>query len=943
MGSRFSRLLVLSALSLVGLVGCQAFQSTSEKVVDPTRLESLTPADIDPEVHFFERAEEPELEHVIDSYAELLPLLKDPDEQIKVLHRLADLKLAKGEELMAEQAINELDIAVKAYNGLLQRYPTRSVNDRVHYQLAKTYDLQGNSEAYLSSLTTLVAEYPDSEYISEVHFRRGEILFSWGDYESSESAFEAVIAQGQGPFLANAHYMKGWSEFKQVRYKEALHSFVDVLDLLIPDGERTEGASLQSQTMINDLYRVMGLSFSYLGGADALETLFTETGPRAYEIDVYDKYSDLLVEKEQYTDAIEVYKRFITLHPHSLDAPRYQSNIINTLSKAGFITSIVEEKVRYVDTYGIGSAFWAHNKGYDLDFVFDELKVLLPELANRHYVMATNTKSKASDVVRQDHYAKAAGYYQTYLDTFPYADDVPDIRVLLAECHVALKHWPEAIFSFETAGYGFPGFAGSAESAYSSIVAYVEYAKQWKELDPDLRRINTDMQQTSRLRFVDRYPEDPRAEEVLYVSLRYAFNQRDYNQSIALANRSLNWMPQPDPTLLIEASVILAHSFYAIESYAQAEKAYVRAIAVMKRTDQRYVALQENLAAAVYQQAEAKLEQGDILSAITQLLRVGLVSPSASLRSNAEYDAIGYMIELKLWGRAIDEISRFRSRYPQHELIDTLVPKMALSYRETEQWEKAADEIATMAALAKTDEERRDNLFISAELYDRAENTQQAIVSYRRYANTYPEPADVYMEAANRLAELYELSDQPDKRRFWLNKQMQRVDSLGTDADGRMVYLAAAASAVLANEAFKAYAGIELKLPLNESMIKKTDALEKAMKAFQKTASYGISSFSTEAGYRMADIYAELSRDLMDSDRPTGLNELELEQYEILLEEQAFPFEDSAIEIHEQNASRSWNGIYDEWVRNSFNSLKTLLPGRYDKMESFGELINELP
>ena len=158
-----------------------------------------------------------------------------------------------------------------------------------------------------------------------------------------------------------------------------------------------------------------------------------------------------------------------------------------------------------------------------------------------------------------------------------------------------------------------------------------------------------------------------------------------------------------------------------------------------------------------------------------------------------------------------------------------------------------------------------------------------------------------------------------------------------------MVYLAASASAVLANDAFTQYARIQLKLPLDVSMSKKTVALEKAMKAYQKTAAYGISSFSTEAGYQMANIYAQLSRDLMASDRPNGLNELELEQYEILLEEQAFPFEDSAIEIHEQNASRSWNGIYDDWVKSSFGALKELLPGRYDKPESFGGLIDALP
>jgi hypothetical protein len=72
----------------------------------------------------------------------------------------------------------------------------------------------------------------------------------------------------------------------------------------------------------------------------------------------------------------------------------------------------------------------------------------------------------------------------------------------------------------------------------------------------------------------------------------------------------------------------------------------------------------------------------------------------------------------------------------------------------------------------------------------------------------------------------------------------------------------------------------------------------------------------------------------MDSQRPGGLNDLELEQYEILLEEQAYPFEEKAIELHQANVGRTAEGIYDQWVKQSFASLEKLLPARYRKPES---------
>ena len=92
--------------------------------------------------------------------------------------------------------------------------------------------------------------------------------------------------------------------------------------------------------------------------------------------------------------------------------------------------------------------------------------------------------------------------------------------------------------------------------------------------------------------------------------------------------------------------------------------------------------------------------------------------------------------------------------------------------------------------------------------------------------------------------------------------------------------------------------------------------------------------FATKATFKVGAIYASLSRDLMASERPRKLDALALEQYQILLEEQAYPFEDKAIEIHEGNAQRSWSGIYDEWVKQSFAELGKLLPARYRKQES---------
>ncbi|MFE8069817.1 tetratricopeptide repeat protein [Marinobacteraceae bacterium S3BR75-40.1] len=932
-------------LAIAVLSGCQSLGMApmwgpSEPVDQRETLANLQPATL-------EASETPSgpvpLQEVIDSYSELVPLLQDPETQIRVQHRLADLKFMQGENRMVEQAVDDLDVAIQAYRALLEKYPDRPDNDRVYYQLAKAYDLKGATEQHLATLNTLVERYPNSPYWVEAQFRRGEILFTLSRYADAQAAFEAVIERARPgtrdeAFVVNAHYMTGWCQFKRGRYQPALLSYTQVLDRVMPQGQGVDDVEARHRTLVEDLFRVIGLSLSYLGGADALEALFAETGPKPYEVVVYDRYGKLLLEKEQYSDAIDVYERFIALHPQSPWAPRYHMRTIDTLRRAGFLQEIPARKAAFIRQYGIASAYWPVADDATRDYIRIQLETLLPEMADRHYVKAQRARGEQ----RRDHYRQAASYYAEFAQTFPDHPKTTDMLFLLGETRNALADWKGAIEAFERVAYDFGAHEKAAEAAYASILAYRQYAQSWSQLPVEQAARLRAQQQQSRLRFVKTFPQDPRALDVLYVATQYAYERKDYAAVVAQAQQMIDWQPAPPRDLLLEARLLKAHSLYAQADYLRAEQAYKQALAILPPKDKRYDGLVENLAACVYKQAEAYLAAGQKRQAVDEFLRVGQAAPTSKLQANAEYDAANLLIDLKDWDRAIAVLRAFRRDYPGHPMIDTLPPKLALAYRETEQWEAAADELRRMVELADTEEEKRQNLLIAADLYDRAENYEKARVAYRKYANTYPEPRDQYMETANRLAEIYKLQDKPLKRRFWLAKQMKTVDQHPDEADDRMRYLAASASAVLARDALQRYRSIELTLPLTRTMKAKTAALQKAIEAYKKTASYGISSFSTEAGYQMADLYAQLARDLMDSERPEGLSELELSQYELLLEEQSYPFEDNAIDIHEQNASRAWNGIYDEWVKRSYDALKRLLPARYNKPEIAREVVDEL-
>lgn len=935
---------VITVLVTGSITGCNRisnpFVKKEEPVVVSGTLGELLPAEVDRTAN---EGAPVNIDDVIDSYSELITLADDPDIKMRGLQRLADLRLEKGETAFYDGADTQLDLAAESYEGLLSSYPDRIENDRVRYQLAKTRDLQGNMEGNLAVLNGLVLSHPDSPYLAETQFRRGDMLFSKGDFVGAREAFDAVIETQEPQFLNNAHYMRGWCDFKLLDYQQALVSFTRVLDRVMPEDMQTVKLESQNETLVEDLLRVMGFAFSYLGGAESVPELFAQTGPKRYEFLVYDRYAQLLVKQELYSDAILVYRKFIEQNPHSLYAPQYQVSIIKTLEQGGFVNEVQVEKARFVEVYGKDSAFWLATNPVDLTFTEDRLEMYLPELAAVHYNLGQNAvagKSPAgSKISPQEEFEKAAQYYGAFADTFPQKEKTPEMLLLLGESLSQLNRWEAAIEPWERAGYSYPDYDKSSEAAYAALLAHGKVLASYPvdATEPELierRRVWKEKQLKSRLDFVQYHAADSRALDVLYQTTVEMYGDKAYNDVISLGARVLAWQPAPPAEMQTDTQLLIAHSEFAQGDYLQAETDYQKALVLLPPNDPRREGVVENLAASVYRQGENLLAAGNRDLAVSEYLRVATVAPSAELRRNAQFDAANLLIESKRWDEAVDVLVDFRKRYPDHALTASIPGKLALAYQETGQTRLAADEFALMVVATQDPEQRRERLLIAADLYDKAEDIPNTLKSYREYAEKYPLPAEDYMEAVDRLTQLYAQTGQTNEQRFWLQKQVEAYDRQGSAASDRMRYLAAGAAAVLADDAYQTFLATRLSLPLNKSLVQKTETMKQTVAAYKQIAGYGVAEFATLAGYRMAEVYAQLSRDLMDSERPDNLDEMALEQYDLLLEEQAYPFEENAIAIHEQNIQKSWNGVYDEWVKASFDALSRLLPARYGKQEA---------
>jgi len=883
----------------------------------------------------------------MESYRSFLDIASDdPLLKAEAMRRLADLQLetADVETLQSNvQSLGMLGSTIDMYERLLESYPNYAKNDLVLYQLARAYEAEGRIDDSLATLDRLIAEFPRTVHFDEAQFRRGETLFVQKRYDEAEQAYAHVIKAGaDSPFYEQALYKHGWAVFKQQNYADSLTSFFALLDRQLgtdndATGDRDPAAIYSAmgraqQEIIDDTFRVSSIGFAYLDGPESVTKYFNRHGARPYAFIVYTNLGDLYLEQERYQDAADAYHAFVELDPYHAKAPLLQVEVIEAFKKGGFADLVLDGKESFVETYGPGSPYWQRHTFEQQPEVVAHLKTNVTDLAAYHHAEAQRTKDNAE-------YAAAARWYRTYLQSFPDDQNAAETNFLLAEVLFESGNFREAASEYERTAYAYPFHAHGGEAGYAALLAY---AKQEETLSgaprADWHRQGID----SALRFAATYPTHEQAAAVQTDAAEKLFALGEFARAREVASEVVARTPPVPAALQKTAWTVVAHSAFDLADYAAAETAYVQLAAFVPPGDAQRNEIVERIASSIYKQGEVARDAGTYDVAVAHFLRVGQAAPGSAVRATAEYDAGAALIQMGDWQRATTVLENFRKLFPEHELAGEVTASLAVAYVESGNSAKAASEFERIADGDGPVEVKREALWRSAELYAGTGQSVAAATAYARFVERYPQPVSESIEARQRLVELADAAGNQAERTRWLRDLVAADAAAGAERTDRTRYLAAKSQLELATPTRDAFLGTRLVVPLDKSLAAKQSRMEEALAAYGRAADYGVAEVTTAANYEIAELYHALSKDLYASERPPELNGEELEQYGILLEEQAFPFEEEAIELHETNAARTVEGIYDQWVQKSLAALVELLPGRYAKSEigeSFVEAI----
>ena len=819
--------------------------------------------------------------------------------------------------------------AIALYDRLLAEYPDYEHNDRVVYQKARAYDELGRTEEAMETMELFAKAYQHSMHYDEVQFRRAEFFFTRRKFRDAESAYQSIIAMGaSSSYYELALYKQGWTLYKQEFYEEAQHRFIALLDYKVSVGYDFEQAHDEDEERrIADTFRVISLGFSNLGGPEVVQEYFAAKGSRSYEDKIYANLGEFYLAKLRYDDAATTYKAFVALNPFHRSSPHFSMRVVEIYGKGNFPKLVLEAKKDFASKYGLQSEYWRHFDVNESPEVLSYLRSNLKDLANHHHAQYQNAELVAE---KPANYAEALRWYREYLVSFPKEADTPPINYQLADLLLENEAFGEAALEYERTAYDYPVHAKSAAAGYAAIFAHRQNLKTAPEELRTVARTNT---VTSSLRFADTFPTHEHAATVLGAAADDLYEMKDFRPAIAAAQKLIERYPGAQPGIRRSAFTVVAHSSLELAEYPQAEQAYVQVLALTPPDDAGRQALVDNLAASIYKQGEQANAAQDYRAAADHFLRVKQAAPTSQIRAAAEYDAAAALIQLQDWVAAAGVLEAFRSSYPDHELNREATKQIAFVYRQNGQLSQAAGEYERVASESSDPNLRGEALLVAGDLYEQSGSMAQALGAYTRYVEQFPRPIDTAVETRFKIAGMHQAAhDEP--RYLQELQQIVRVDAeAGAERTNRTRTVAARSALVLSEQLYRQFTAVQLRQPFEASLAEKKRLMDSAVEAFDRLVDYEIGDVTAAATFYIAETYIDFSRALTASERPAGLHGAELQEYELALEDEAYPFEEQAIKVHEKNMELMRTGIYNAWIDRSLAKLADLMPARYAKGE----------
>lgn len=398
--------------------------------------------------------------------------------------------------------------------------------EEVLFFLASTMMDLGQRKQAAPYYEELVKQYSGGERIFAARMNLADLDFEMGRYEQAIPLYLEVATGRGAPKGEDAGHLKayglyklGWCYMNIGQHSKAVLAFKRTAEVARASGNDRR-IVLEKEAM-NDLARAFALAGQFEEG----EKYYSALGESADEAFQHFRQESASIARDngRFDVALRYYGQLIEKDPAGEQAREYAMERLQILSKRGNVKAYQSGLEEFAKSYGNDSNWMSTQTEETKKAMTEELVSLLRREAK-------NTHRAAQQKDKAELYAVARQYYELYFKFVPAPNadttaNVQEMKFYQAELYYKLGLFAQAADAYAVVSEG----KYASQASYSRILALKQGAKQ----DKNLAKVMIEATD----QFVEKFPQDERAGDLLYSSAQEAFNTGDNKQSVAALDK----------------------------------------------------------------------------------------------------------------------------------------------------------------------------------------------------------------------------------------------------------------------------------------------------------------------------------------------------------------------------------------------------------------------
>jgi tetratricopeptide (TPR) repeat protein len=935
---------LLCIVFLFGLSFAQGMQAAETFTINLGSNEDAKKiGDLKPKFIAYDRKTPPEasIEYVMKRYRALFESAQTPEIKIDALNRLNNLGASFGvkqKDLNVDPYVQN-EVILSTYQKIIDTGAEYQKMDELLYQTAKATAFAGDILESIRRLELLVALYPDSSLMEEALFRLAENYFDLAVFDKALKYYQQLARRKPAKNLKMfTDYKLAWTQYRLEHDLKALGSIAKIAKLfpeLTKAGMTSDYASFEFKgaqqrrldlpkpsSVLQDSARLLAIIVDAAQGAPNIQEAAASIGGASYESFVLRSLNEHYHKKKRYYESAQLTEGYVYARAANEELLDFAGYAIQSYKEGDHLVDAWTSKAKLVEHFGLRSDFWAQANLETRERLLTTVSDTTKELAHLNFVRMQQQKSKTQLQIR---YARqAASYYLQLATLWPDSTNTGEYVYLAAQALEAGGRDEQAIQMYERAGYEEQTSPNKKASAYAALLLY---AKKDRALEASWSVPHEE----STMRFLAAYPDHVQAGAVALRAASELVSRQLVDEALAILVEYDKYVMSSGAERY-DAAKLKSDLYYNTRRYGMALIGYRQALSIQNKLPEKsdrvgkISELNTLIGNTTYQIA---LTEQDPEKKVQLFLSLEQELPNHELASAAIYDAASVDIAQENWLRASQLLEVFSERYTASPLVGEARAKLIYVYEQSGDQLGAAEQLMSQAQSSDDVKLAHNSAYKAAQHYQDLRLFNDAADSYRWLIDKPGLELGLKTEALYFFVAFSEQLSGVDKLTE-ADAFLQHLESEDLD-DARSATLGAEVALVLANNERQNFEAIKLDLPFRASLSRKSDQLRRTTLAYERVLSFEIEEYLSAARYNMAYSYQTLAHDIMNSEQPKGLNELELEQYQILLEEQAIPVEEQAIALHKLNVTKRKRGQVDPYIQKSYQALAILNPSLYQR------------